>query len=444
MRFTGLALAFWGSLCTASPVDAAGRCTYDAVLRDAAELALSVAARCEGVAEKGFSAGRGVPMDAFEDLQRDASGETVSYRIRLGELAKRGSGADVAQRVGDMVVTTLPIWLLQPEDADARVELKLRAEDGLDFAVNLTAKDGRYLLSPEDIAYGGYAAFGRFTRERIAVGDGAIDIAHTPGSMPMDAAEVKQAVGEAAAEIARFYGRFPVKRLLVLALPGGPRSGMEFGRVRGGGGATMMLRFGTLSRAADLRREWVLVHEMSHVGGPFVTPRGFWLMEGMATYVEPVVRTRAGWYAPEELWREFARDMARGVDALTRESLNAVTRRGVYWGGALFMLLADLDIRERSKGRASLETCLRAVLAVGGDTTQRWTKERVFQVCDAATGTGTMRRLADAYVERSGELDIAALWRDLGVDVEDGQMRFDDTAPRAALRRAITSGPAVN
>src|SRR3546814_14202501 len=68
----------------------------------------------------------------------------------------------------------------------------------------------------------------------------------------------------------------------------------------------------------------------------------------------------------------------------------AVTRRGIYWGGAIFMLLADLDIRERSQGRASLETCFRAVLNDGGNTTVRWPRAEFLRVCDAATGTGSM------------------------------------------------------
>src|SRR3546814_4139132 len=90
------------------------------------------------------------------------------------------------------------------------------------------------------------------------------------------------------------------------------------------------------------------------------------------------------------MWHEFASQMPRGVDALTIQSLDAVTRRGIYWGGAIFMLLADLDIRERSQGRASLETCFRAVLNDGGNTTVRWPRAEFLRVCDAATGTGSM------------------------------------------------------
>jgi hypothetical protein len=423
---------------------AAGRCEYDAALGDSAELVLSVTARCAGVAAPGFTQARGVPASAIEDRRGEEGGLGVSYRVRLSVLAEKSGSPDVARRVGGMVVSPIPVWLLQPEDEEAEVSLRLALRDGLDAAINLRREGGRYVLVAEDIDYGGYAAFGRFARETLALPGGSVEVVHQPGTLAMDAGELKRAVGEAAAEVARYYGRFPVAHALLFALPGSARPGIEFGRVRGGGGATLMLRLGTQARAAELRREWVLVHEMIHLGGPFVVPRGAWLMEGMATYVEPVVRQRAGWTSPEELWREFARDMDRGVDALTREGLERVSRRGLYWGGALFMLLADIDIRERTSGRASLETCLRAVLDAGGDTTRRWPRERVFQACDAATGSGTMRRLAAEYVEKPGALDIAALWRGLGVSLENGQVRFDESAPRAALRRAITQGPAAD
>ncbi len=444
MRRVFLALISGFAVLAAGPCFAAGRCDYDATLSDPAELVLAVRARCTGVSAPGFTLARGVPAAAIDDRRGEDGGAGVSYRVRLSALAERSGSPDVARRVGNMVVSPIPVWLLQPKDESAEVALRLALQDGLDAAINLKRVGGRYVLSAEDVDYGGYAAFGRFARERVELTGGAIEIVHAPGMLAMDAAELKRAIGEAAAEVARFYGRFPVDRALLFALPGSPRQGIEFGRVRGGGGATLMLRFGTLARGPDLRREWVLAHELVHLGGPFVTPRGAWLMEGMATYIEPVLRARAGWTSPEALWREFAGEMARGVDALTREGLGRVSRGGVYWGGALYMLLADLDIRERTGGRASLETCLRAVLAAGGDTTQRWSRERVFDACDAATGTGTMRRLEAAYVENPGALDWPGLWRDLGVSLEDGTLRFDDAAPRAALRRAISAWPALN
>jgi hypothetical protein len=37
--------------------------------------------------------------------------------------------------------------------------------------------------------------------------------------------------------------------------------------------------------------------------------------------------------------------------------------------------------------------------------------------------------------------NLDALWRDLGVSVKDGRAAFDDEAPLASIRRAITAPP---
>jgi hypothetical protein len=38
-------------------------------------------------------------------------------------------------------------------------------------------------------------------------------------------------------------------------------------------------------------------------------------------------------------------------------------------------------------------------------------------------------------------VDLPDLWRRLGVELRDGKITFDDNAPLAAVRRAITQSP---
>jgi len=47
------------------------------------------------------------------------------------------------------------------------------------------------------------------------------------------------------------------------------------------------------------------------------------------------------------------------------------------------------------------------------------------------------RRLGEAPVT----IDLDAWWKRLGIRKEGGRIVFDDAAPLAALRRAITAGP---
>jgi hypothetical protein len=41
------------------------------------------------------------------------------------------------------------------------------------------------------------------------------------------------------------------------------------------------------------------------------------------------------------------------------------------------------------------------------------------------------------------QVDLATLWRQLGVSVHDDDIVFDDDAPLAAVRKAITAAPAA-
>jgi len=420
---------------------AAGRCDYSLRLSGPDELLLAIQAVCADVAKPGFSKPVGATAGAISEQWQSPDGLTMRYQLSLGRLAELGQRPEIARRYGQAVVASLPAWLIEPEEDDAAVTLATTLEDGLDLALAAPRDaQGRYYFRVADIPFGGFSVMGRFPRATLPVTGGSMDVVAFAETLRVSEAVLLEWLGDSAREVARYFGRFPVARGLVLVLPVAGRDGVVFGQVRGGGGGTVMLQVGERAERAALYDDWKLVHELVHLGGPFVVPRGAWLMEGMATYAEPLIRARAGWRSPDQLWREFATDMQRGLPALTLEGLSRVSRSGVYWGGALYMLLADIDIRERSQGRVSLDTCFRAILQAGGDTTQRWSRARVIQVCDAATGTGSMARLESLYVTQPGPLDIAALWRDLGVSVVDGILRFDDMAPKAYLRQAITRG----
>ena len=133
--------------------------------------------------------------------------------------------------------------------------------------------------------------------------------------------------------------------------------------------------------------------------------------------------------------------MPMGLDSVQGDGLrSARSIGGVYWGGSLFMLLADIDIRHRTGGKKSLGDCLRAVLWKGGDSSQVWTPAKMMAVCDKAVGTNTMSQLAARYVSRGTEVDLGKLWRDMGLIRDEKGFRFDDKAPLVAIRKAIMTG----
>jgi hypothetical protein len=267
-----------------------------------------------------------------------------------------------------------------------------------------------------------------------------IDLVFLDADFTATRAQYAAWVQQSARAIATYFDGFSSPQTLIVVFPV-RGAAIEFGRVVPGGGVTMILRAGVAEKARDLYGEWVLIHEMIHTAAPFVEGHGTWLMEGMATYIEPIIRSRVGWKNEDEVWREWLTNMPRGVSALAESGLSAnSSHAGDYWGGALFLLLTDIEMRRASDNRYGLEDCLRAILKGGGNAATRTTVEAMIGACDKAVGGTTMRDLAQRYVYKATPVDLMALWRSLGVELVDGRMVYHDDAPLAAIRKVIVRG----
>src|SRR5262245_9819474 len=141
-----------------------------------------------------------------------------------------------------------------------------------------------------------------------------------------------------------------------------------------------------------------------------------------------------------EFWRTFIRDMPKGQPAPGDEGLdNTHTWGRTYWGGAMFCLVADVRIRERTGNRKSLQDALRGVLNGGGDISKDWDIERALALGDKATGTHALRDLYRQMRDKPSPVDLDQLWKKLGVELKEGKVSFNDKAPQAGIRKAIAA-----
>jgi hypothetical protein len=237
--------------------------------------------------------------------------------------------------------------------------------------------------------------------------------------------------------VAAYYGRFPVRdwQLLIEAVPGERvAGGTTFGQPR----ARTRVRLGSEVSVATLQDDWVLVHEMVHLALPDVGPEHAWLSEGLATYVEGVARVQAGNRAETDVWAEAVRQMPRGLPQPGDAGLDHTHTWGrTYWGGALFCLLADVQIHRRSDRRLGLQDALRAITQESGGLSASWPVGRVFARGDAAVGAPVLEQLYAAMKDRPVTTDLPQLWHDLGVESEADGVRLRDDAPLAPIRIAI-------
>jgi hypothetical protein len=204
-------------------------------------------------------------------------------------------------------------------------------------------------------------------------------------------------------------------------------------------GAAIRVPIGRESTEDVLRHDWVMVHEMVHTAPPDVDDRYAWLSEGLAVYVEPVARVQAGDLTAVEIWQAMMRDMPKGLPQAGDQGLdNTDTWGRKYWGGAMFCLLADIEIRKRTNNRFGLQDAMRGVIAAGGNHEKDWSLDRVLATADKAVGLDVLTRLHNEMGPKPVTPDLAGLWRDLGLKPQGESLAFDDTAPLAAIRKAIT------
>jgi hypothetical protein len=287
-----------------------------------------------------------------------------------------------------------------------------------------------------------YDAFDRLPQTDLEVSGGTIRVAFAPGDMTLPTEKVLDWVRMSARAVTTYYGRFPVTSLRLLLVP------VDGGRIRGGTtwgyrGAAIRIPLGRDATEAVLRRDWVMVHEMVHTALPDMPERYAWLSEGLAVYVEPVARVQAGDLTPQQIWLDMMREMPKGLPQAGDQGLdNTGTWGRRYWGGAMFGLLADIEIRKRTGNRLGLQDAMRGVLAAGGNHEQDWSIDRILSTADKAVGVDVLTRLHGEMGPKPVTPDLAALWRDLGLRPQGESLEFDDSAPLAEIRKAITAARA--
>jgi hypothetical protein len=277
----------------------------------------------------------------------------------------------------------------------------------------------------------------------LKVSGATIDVALPDGPMKLSRNELLGWVKASATTVADYYGHFPVPHL-TLRIRSASGSGIRHGVTYPKDGGLIFISVGRDTDIAATKDDWVLVHEMIHLAFPSMEDDQHWIEEGISTYVEPVARARAGGMPVKEVWRTFVRDMPKGQPEPGDHGLdNTHTWGRTYWGGALFCLVADVRIRERTKNRKGLDDALRGINRGGGNINEDWDIRKTLALGDKATGTTVLRDLYQAMRDKPTPVDLDQLWTKLGIEMKDGSVAFDDNAPESNIRKAITAPSAM-
>jgi hypothetical protein len=235
----------------------------------------------------------------------------------------------------------------------------------------------------------------------------------------------------------QYYGRFPVDQLYIsLNVAGG--FAVRFGQAFGGESPHLRIVVGEDITADMLRKDWIMVHEMVHLAMADVPSSNRWLLEGLATYVESIARAQQGYLSEDFVWHGFLKRMPQGLPAAGDAGLDHTPTWGrTYWGGAMFCLLADIEIRKLTNNQMSLRDALRGILADGYSMKTDATAMQIFESGDAATRVPVLVNLYQEMRADPVMVDLQALWVELGVNLKSDQVVYNAHAPLAYVREQM-------
>jgi hypothetical protein len=284
----------------------------------------------------------------------------------------------------------------------------------------------------------------------LSVRSGTIQVDFAQGDLDLSPDAILQHIHTAADAIVAYYGRLPVARARILVVPVDETRGEMGGTTwpgRDGFQAFTRLRIGRHFTAAQLADDWVTTHEMVHWAFPSMPDDQHWIEEGTATYVEPLARVMTGELPASQVWADMVHGMPHGEPATGDAGMDQTHTWGrTYWGGALFCLVADVEIRRETNNRKGLQDALRAVVAAGGTIDHDWSLDKALDIGDRATGTHVLTAQYAAWKDKPVPVDLPSLWAQLGVRsaCNDGEVEFVTGAPLAKIREAIADKPKLH
>jgi hypothetical protein len=277
----------------------------------------------------------------------------------------------------------------------------------------------------------------------LTAGGARLEIVVGRGRLQVTQSQLMGWVQRAANSVVAFYGRFPVPHVRVQIKPfegQGVQNGVTFQDHDGG---LIKIRLGSETTEMELLSDWTMTHEMVHLAFPSVSDEHHWIEEGIATYVEPIARVRAGYFDAKQMWFELVRDLPKGLPLPGDQGLDYTHTWGrTYWGGALFCFLADVEIRRQTQNKKGLVDALRGILDAGGDIRKDWELRDALRVGDQAVGVKVLTSLYEKMGDKAMPVNLEAMWKELGIESRPDSIVFLNSAPLADVRRAIASaGP---
>jgi len=342
-------------------------------------------------------------------LRQPSRASCVDYETRFGTPRFRASDSNA-------VLVSQTQWLWRPDPFPRGLEASVRFVLPADGQVSLPWPRSDSTYFPKESAFfaSTFGVFGTFDRQAFSVAGTSVNVARL-GPKPSDN-DVRRWIGRAIQATASVGDRFPRDQVHFIIVPVHSQSeAVLFGMLRRGGGSSILLVPSPDASVEDLEASWIAVHELSHLWLPPMHSKDRWISEGIATYLQEVLRARCGLQSTERAWTRLQEGFERGRKSgtgrpLASESQN-MNRTGayhrVYWAGVAFALEVDVRLRKDSNGEMTLLRAISGAQRTWGDEPRPVAASVLLNTLQEAASAEFIEELGETYAAGSDFPDIA-------------------------------------
>jgi hypothetical protein len=383
-----------------------------------------------------------------------ANNTCLNYQVDISEHQRNKRFSQTEQLPISFQTENTWLWLPEKLAAHEQVEIQFQLPD--DFRVSspwqmLDEKGRRFRVGRMPHDWGFTLLVGNFQLKPVKLSSGGqLNIALF--NQVEQQANLTQWVKDIGTSLGDYLGEFPHAQVQVILIENkrfakGP---VPWGDVKRGGGYGIRFVVDSEKPLSEFYADWTATHEFSHLLVPNLEYKDGWLSEGLASYLQYVLMARGRQLTPEEAWQRLYEGFNRGLKGTEQSSneklMQTVENRRygnrsgrtmrIYWSGAVYFMTADVRLRKQTNGRLGLPQLLNQFNQCCMNRPNEWSGLELAKKLDQLSETSIFANLYREYADSRTFPDFSETLTQLGIAVNDGQVRLLDNE-HSALRNQI-------
>jgi len=256
---------------------------------------------------------------------------------------------------------------------------------------------------------------------------------------------LRQWVSHSSDALKLVYGELPVDHFITKIKASKRNIGIvPWGEVNRNYPPEVTLIINSKSTLDELKADWTIYHEFSHLLIPYDAGDARWFSEGLASYYQNIIQARAGIISENRMWQKLYEGFERGRKEINynHQQLSYLSNNigvnlnymRIYWSGALYWLKADINLRKLNadysldKALFQLHKCCfnRYLSAI-----------EITRQLDKLTNSTVFTSLFTEFSQSYALPQYAKELNSLGVKQQTGKVKLIDGTENSYIRRAI-------